>query len=53
MQKIALIDDIWVQQNAPVYAFEVETTKARESKVMAELSRPTFKKIGLSNCCHF
>jgi hypothetical protein len=82
MQKIALIDVIWVQQNAPVYAFEVETTtqvfsgllrmsdllslvpalnikllivapKARQSKVMAELSRPTFKKIGLSDYCRF
>jgi hypothetical protein len=82
MQKIALIDVIWVQQNAPVYAFEVETTtqvfsgllrmsdllalvpalnlkllivapRAREAKVMAELARPTFKKIGLSDYCRF
>ena len=82
MGKVSLIDVIWLQQNAPVYAFEVESTtqvfsgllrmsdllslvpalnvklfivapKIRESKVLNELSRPTFRKIGLSDYCRF
>lgn len=80
--RISLIDVIWIRQNAPVCAFEVETTtsiysgllrladllavvpalklslfivapKERQGKVMGELSRPTFKKIGLSEYCRF
>jgi hypothetical protein len=79
---ISLIDIIWIRQNAPVCAFEVETTTSiysgllrmadllsvvpalniklfiiapneRQEKVMAELSRPTFSKIGLSDFCRF
>lgn len=79
---ISLIDIIWIRQNAPVCAFEVETTTSiysgllrmadllsvvpalniklfiiapneRQEKVMAELSRPTFRKIGLSDFCRF
>jgi hypothetical protein len=80
--RISVIDVIWLRQNAPVCAFEVETTtsiysgllrmsdlisvvpalniklfivapKERQDKVMAELSRPTFQKIGLSEFCKF
>jgi len=80
--KISMIDVIWLRQNAPVCAFEVETTtsvysgllrmsdllalvpalnvslfviapKERERKVMQELDRPTFRKIGLSEFCRF
>ncbi len=80
--RISLIDIIWIQQNAPIYAFEVETTtsiysgllrmsdllsvvpnlkiklfivapKERQNKVMTELSRPTFQKIGLNEFCKF
>ncbi len=79
---ISRIDIIWIRQNAPVCAFEVETTTSiysgllrmadllsvvpalkiklfiiapneRQEKVMAELSRPTFRKIGLSDYCKF
>jgi len=79
---ISLIDTIWIRQNAPVCAFEIETTTSiysgllrmsdllsvvpalnvklylvapheREGKVMAELSRPTFRKIGLNDFCKF
>lgn len=82
VDKISLIDVIWLQQNAPVYAFEVETTTqvysgllrmsdllalvpalniklfivapmVRQGKVMRELARPTFQKIGLSEYCRF
>ena len=80
--RISLIDVIWIRQNAPVCAFEVETTTSiysgllrmsdlisvvpalniklfivaqrdRQEKVMGELSRPTFQKIGLSDFCRF
>ncbi|TKJ26995.1 MAG: hypothetical protein CEE41_00655 [Hadesarchaea archaeon B3_Hades] len=79
---ISFIDIIWIRQNTPVCAFEVETTTSiysgllrmadllsvvpalniklfiiapneRQEKVMAELSRPTFRKIGLSDFCKF
>lgn len=81
-RRISLIDIIWLRQNAPICAFEVETTSSiysgllrmsdllsvvpalniklfivapreRQNKVMAELSRPTFQKIGLSEFCRF
>lgn len=81
-RRISLIDVIWIRQNAPVCAFEVETTtsiysgllimsdlisvipalniklfivapKDRQDKVMSELARPTFQKIGLSEFCRF
>ncbi|MFB0519754.1 MAG: hypothetical protein ACETWC_10810 [Acidobacteriota bacterium] len=81
-RRISLIDIIWIKQNAPVCAFEVETTssiysgllrmsdllsvvpalnikifivapKERQENVMAELSRPTFQKIGLNEYCKF
>jgi hypothetical protein len=81
-RKIALIDIIWIKQNAPVCAFEVETTtsiysgilrmsdlisvvpalnvklyivapKERQDKVVSELTRPTFKRIGLNDFCKF
>jgi hypothetical protein len=80
--RIALIDVIWVRDNAPLCAFEVETTttvysgllrmsdllalvpaikiqlfivapRVRQAKVMDELTRPTFDKIGLSDYCRF
>lgn len=80
--RISLIDIIWIRQNAPVCAFEVETTtsiysgllrmsdllsvvpalkiklfiaapKERQERVMAELARPTFQKVGLSEFCRF
>jgi hypothetical protein len=82
MKRISLIDVIWIRQNAPVCAFEVETTtsvysgllrmsdlisvvpalniklfivapKEREEKVMSELRRPTFRRIGLNEYCKF
>lgn len=82
VNRISLIDVIWIRQNAPVCAFEAETTtsvysgllrmsdllsvvpalniklfivapKDRQKKVMDELSRPTFRKIGLSEFCRF
>jgi hypothetical protein len=81
-EKISLIDIIWIQQNSPICAFEVETTtsiysgllrmsdlisvvpalniklfivapRQRQEKVMKELRRPTFKKIGLNEYCKF
>lgn len=81
-KKISLIDVIWIRQNAPVCAFEVEVTssiysgllrmsdlltvvpalkiklfivapKVRQNRVMGELNRPTFQKIGLSEYCKF
>ncbi len=80
--RISLIDVIWVRQNAPVCAFEVETStliysgllrmsdllavvpalniqifivapRERQNKVFAELSRPTFRKSGLSEYCRY
>lgn len=80
--RISLIDIIWIRQNAPVCAFEVETTtsiysgllrmsdllsvvpalrmklfivapRVRQDKVMAELGRSTFRRIGLSEYCRF
>jgi hypothetical protein len=82
ISRISLIDVIWIQQGAPVCAFEVETTtsiysgllrmsdllavvpalkinlfiiapKERQNRFLAELSRPTFRKIGLSDYCRF
>lgn len=82
MTRIALIDVLWMQHNAPAYAFEVESTTsvysgllrmsdllalvpalkmnlfivapaARRPKVMSELARPTFRRIGLSDYCRF
>lgn len=81
-RRISLIDVIWINQNAPVCAFEVESStlvysgllrmsdllavipalniqifivapRERQTKVMSELSRPTFRKIGLSEYCRF
>jgi len=81
-RRISYIDVIWIRQNAPVCAFEVETTtsvysgllrmsdllavvpalkldlfvvapKERQDKVMGELARPTFFKLGLSEYCRF
>jgi hypothetical protein len=81
-RRISLIDIIWIKQNAPVCAFEVETTtsvysgllrmsdllsvvpalnvklyvvapKERQDRVKAELTRPTFQKIGLNDYCKF
>ena len=82
VKRISLIDVIWIRQNAPVCAFEVEATtsiysgllrmadllsvvpalniklfivalRERQEKVMSELARPTFMKIGLSDYCRF
>jgi len=82
VSRISMIDVIWIQQGAPVCAFEVETTtsiysgllrmsdllavvpalkinlfivapKDRQNKFLSELSRPTFRKIGLSDYCRF
>lgn len=79
---IGLIDVIWLRQNAPLCAFEVEATtsvhsgllrmsdlvelvpavkmqlyivapKVREAKVMRELQRPTFRRIGLNDFCRY
>jgi hypothetical protein len=81
-RKISLIDVIWIKQNAPIAAFEVETTtsiysgilrmsdlislvpalnvklyivapKERQDRVVSELTRPTFKRIGLNDYCKF
>jgi hypothetical protein len=81
-KQISLIDVIWIKQNAPIYAFEIETSTSvysgllrlsdlisvvpalkiklfivapadRQDKVFRELSRPTFKKIGLSEYCTY
>jgi hypothetical protein len=81
-RRISLIDIIWIKQNAPVCAFEVEATtsiysgllrmsdlisvvpalnvklyivapKGRQDRVRAELTRPTFQKVGLSEYCRF
>ena len=81
-RRISLIDVIWLRQNAPVCAFEVETStqiysgllrmsdllsvvpalniklfivapRDRQTKFIAELSRPTFRKIGLSEFSRF
>ncbi len=81
-RRISLIDVIWIDQNAPVCAFEVESStsiysgllrmsdllavvpalniqiyivapRERQDKVMGELARPTFRKIGLSEYCRF
>lgn len=81
-KRISLIDVIWVNQNAPVCAFEIETSTSiysgllrmsdllsvvpalnlhiyivapqeRQYKVLAELGRPTFRKIGLSEYCRY
>jgi hypothetical protein len=81
-KRISLIDVIWVSQNAPVSAFEIETStsiysgllrmsdllavvpalkiqiyivapRERQNKVLAELARPTFRKIGLSDYCRY
>lgn len=80
--RISLIDVIWLKQNAPMCAFEVETSTSvysgllrmsdlvavvpalnlklyivaqaeRRQKVLNELSRPTFRKIGLNDYCEF
>lgn len=80
--KISLIDVIWLKQNTPMCAFEVETSTSvysgllrmsdliavvpainiklyivaqeeRKNKVLNELSRPTFRKIGLNDYCEF
>jgi hypothetical protein len=81
-RRISLIDVIWIKQNAPVCAFEVETTTSiysgilrmadllsvvpalnvklyivaprdRQDRVRNELTRPTFRKIGLNDFCKF
>ncbi len=81
-KRISLIDVIWIKQNAPVCAFEVETSTSiysgllrmsdlisvipalniklfivaqrdRQDKVLRELARPTFRKIGLSEYCRY
>jgi hypothetical protein len=80
--RISLIDVIWLKQNAPVCAFEIETSTSiysgllrmsdllavvpalniriyivaprdRHRKVLYELARPTFRKIGLSDYCRY
>jgi hypothetical protein len=79
---IGLIDVIWIKKNAPLAAFEVETTTSvhsgllrmsdlvelvpalnldlyivaprdREDKVLREMARPTFRRIGLPDICRF
>jgi hypothetical protein len=81
-KRISQIDVIWINQNAPVCAFEIETSTSvysgllrmsdllavvpalkiqiyivapseRQTKVLAELARPTFRKIGLSEYCRY
>ena len=81
-KQISLIDGIWINQNSPVAAFEIETTtsiysgllrmsdllsvvpalnikiyivapRERQDKVLSELGRPTFRKIGLSEYCRY
>lgn len=80
--RISRIDVLWIKQNAPVCAFEVETKtpvysgllrmsdllsvvpalridlfivapQQRQKKVMSELGRPTFDRIGLSDYCRY
>lgn len=81
-RQISFIDIIWIKQNVPLYAFEVEAKtsiysgllrmsdllslmpsliiklfvvapRERQERVMTELARPTFRKIGLSDYCRF
>ncbi len=81
-RRISLIDIIWIKQNSPVCAFEIESTTSiysgllrmsdllsvvsalrmelfivaplnRQEKVMGEILRPTFRKIGLSEFCKY
>jgi len=81
-KRISLIDVIWINQNSPVAAFEIETStsiysgllrmsdllsvvpalniriyivapKERQNKVLSELGRPTFRKIGLNEYCRY
>lgn len=81
-KRISLVDIIWLRQNAPLCAFEVEATTSiysgllrmadliaevpalnvklyivapveRQDKVLAEMTRPAFRKIGLSEYCRF
>lgn len=81
-KRISLIDVIWIKQNSPVAAFEIETStsiysgllrmsdllsvvpalniqiyivapKERQNKVLSELGRPTFRRIGLSEYCRY
>lgn len=81
-RRIALIDVIWLKQQSPVCAFEIETStsvysgllrmsdllsvvpalklqifivapEARRDRVLSELSRPTFRKIGLADYCRY
>ncbi len=81
-RRISLIDVLWVQKDAPLFAFEVEDTTSvysgllrmadlmaevpnlrinffivapadRRDKVLSELGRPTFRKIGLSDYCSY
>lgn len=81
-KRIKMIDAIWLHQNAPICAFEVEATtsiysgllrlsdllsvvpainiklfivalSSKKDKVLSELSRPTFNKIGLNDYCRF
>ena len=81
-KRISLIDVIWINKNAPVAAFEIETStsvysgllrmsdllaevpalniqiyivapKERQNKILSELGRPTFRKIGLSDYCRY
>ncbi len=82
IRRISLIDILWLRQNAPICAFEIETTTSiysgllrmadllavvpalniklfivapstRQDRVMAEINRPTFRKIGLNEYCKF
>ena len=79
---IERIDIIWFKQNAPICAFEIETStpiysgilrmsdllafvpaiktklylvaqREKEERVLGQLSRPTFQKIGLNEVCRF
>lgn len=81
-ERPGLIDAIWLKRNAPMAAFEVETTTSahsglrrmsdlvelvpalnidlyivapqeREDKVLREMARPTFRRIGLPDICRF
>lgn len=81
-KRISMIDVIWIKQNAPVCAFEVEATtsiysgllrmsdllavipainirlyivapQTRQERVLRELARPTFQKIGLNDFCKY
>lgn len=81
-KRISLIDVIWINQNAPVAAFEIETStsiysgllrmsdllsvvpalniqifiiapKSRQEKILSELGRPTYRRIGLSEYCRY